>query len=368
MEEALIEAAYASLDQQQITPLTDQLKALTGHPRTVYCEYNVGDTQPHRFITTGIGADEYAAYFEHYHKENLWLKARMAETSQSCFFMGSNAVNDPTLKRSTWYNEFMKPRDMADMVSFGCREVDGKHSYLNLLSSTNQPEFSEQSIKLMKAATPHINKVLQMRRRFMDKSLQAMFYSEACSSRQQAHILLDISGRVLLSTATAEDLLNLDDGFTLRGDRLAFENPVTEQTFELSVNQTKRAISLDSDMALPMRVPRKSGSGAYVFDFCPWSVQDKDMLPTATYILLTVFVPNGRIGLREELIQAAYKLTPSETRLAVDLVDGIELKAISEMRQLSLATLRNHLKSIYAKTGIHRQGELVSDMARFLAE
>lgn len=368
MEAELIEAAYASLDQKEITPLTDQLKALTGHPRTVYCEYNVGDTQPHRFITTGISSDEYAAYFEHYHKENLWLKARMAETNQNCFFMGSNAVNDPTLKRSTWYNEFMKPRDMADMVSFGCREVDGKHSYLNLLSSSHQPSFSDESIKIMRAATPHINRVLQMRRRFMDTTLEAMFFGEVCSSRQQAHVLLDTQGRVMLKTPSAEDLLDMDDGFSLRGDRLVFDNPVSEQSFELSVKQTNRAISLQADMAPPLRVPRKNEASAYVFDFCPWMAKDKDMLPSDTYILLTIFVPNGRIGLREELIQAAYKLTPSETRLAVDLVDGIELKAISAARELSLATLRNHLKSIYAKTGIHRQGELVSDMARFLAE
>lgn len=368
MEAALIEAAYASLDQQQITPLTDQLKAITGHSRTVYCEYNVGDTQPHRFITTGISADEYAPYFEHYHKENLWLKARMSETSQSCFFMGSNAVADSALKRSTWYNEFMKPRDMADMVSFGCREVSGKHSYLNVLSSSNLPEFSEKSLKLMRAATPHINKVLHMRRHLMDKTLEALFLSETSSSRQQAHILLDTSGRVLFTTPTAEELLGLDDGFSARGDRLVFDNPLSDQNYECTLNQTTKAISLSVDLAPPLRIPRKSSSKAYIFDFCPWTVQNQDLLPSGTYILITIFIPEGRIALREELIQTAYKLTPSETRLAVDLVDGIELKAISEARQLSLATLRNHLKSIYAKTGIHRQGELVSDMARFLAE
>lgn len=368
MEAELIEAAYASLDQPQITPLTDQLKAITGHPRTVYCEYNVGDTRPHRFITTGISTDEYTPYFEHYHKENLWLKARMSETSQQCFFMGSNAVSDPTLKRSTWYNEFMRPRDMADMVSFGCRDVNGRHSYLNLLSSTNQPHFSDNSLKLMRAATPHINKVLQMRRRLMDKTLQTLFLSETSSSRQQAHILLDTSGRLIYTTPTADELLGLDDGFSARGDRLCFDNPLSEQNYERTLNQTAKAISLSAELAAPLRIPRKNSSKAYLFDFCPWTVQNQDMLPSDTYILITIFIPEGRIALREELIQAAYKLTPSETRLAVDLVDGIELKAISEARQLSLATLRNHLKSIYAKTGIHRQGELVSDMARFLAE
>lgn len=368
MEAALIEAAYASLDQSDITPLADQLKKLTGHPRSIYCEYNVGDTRPHRFVASGVSTDEYAPYFSHYHKENLWLKARMAETGKSCFFLGSSSVPEQQLKRSTWYNEFMQPRDMADLVSFGCRPVNGKHSYLNLLSSANSPDFSEQSLKIMRAATPHINKVLNMRRRMMDKTLETLFLRQASTSRQQAHFLLDTDGRVLLKTPMAEDLLDLDDGFSLRGDRLIFEHLQAEQGFDRSVNQTMKAMELSTEMPPPLRIQRKTSSNAYVFDFCPWAVQNNSFLPSQTYILVTVFIPDGSFALREELIRAGYKLTPSETRLAVDLVDGIELKAISEARDLSLATLRNHLKSIYAKTGIHRQGELVSDMARFLAE
>jgi len=368
MEAALIQAAYASLDQRNIKLLTDQLENITGHSRSVYCEYNVGDTQPHRFVASGISTDEYEAYFSHYHKENVWLKARMAETSQNCFFLGSSAVAEPQLKRSAWYNEFMQPRDMADLVSFGCRPVDGRHSYLNLLSSTSTPDFSESSLKLMRAAAPHIIKVLNMRRNMMDKSLETLFLRQASTSRQQAHFLLDTNGRIVLKTPIAEDLLEMEDGFSAHGDRLVFEHQAAEQGFERAVNQTMKAMELSTEMAPPLRIQRKTASNAYVFDFCPWAVQNNSLLPSQTYILVTVFIPNGSFALREELIQAGYKLTPSETRLAVDLVDGIELKAISEARQLSLATLRNHLKSIYAKTGIHRQGELVSDMARFLAE
>lgn len=368
METALVEAAYNSLAQHSMQPLTRELLKATGQARATYCEYNVGDTHPHRFEATGMSEEEYADYFSHYHKENIWLKARMAETQESCFFVGSQAVPEPQLKRSAWYNEFMKPRDMADIISFGCRSLEGKHTYLNVLSSSTTPEFSEKSARLLRAASPHINKVLQMRRRLMDKSLEALFLRQATTSRQQAHFLLDNKGRVILKTPIAEDLVDLNDGFSMSNDRMEFDQLSDEHAFESALKQTLKAISLSTDMASPVRVQRKTGSGAYIFDFCPWAVQNSDLLPTETYIMVTVFVPNGRLGLRKELIQAGYKLTPSETRLAVDLVDGKELKAISEARQLSLATLRNHLKSIYAKTGIHRQGELVSEMSRFLAE
>ncbi len=368
MEADFIESAYTSLDQKSLKPLIDQLERVSGHPRSVYCEYSVGDTHPHRFEAKGISKDEYAPYFSHYHKENVWLKARMAETSPQCFFQGSQTVAESQLKRSTWYNEYMRPRDMADIVSFGNRGSDGRHSYLNVLTSRNSPDFSAESLKLLRAAAPHINKVLSLRRRMMDMSLESLFLRRISESRQQAHFLLDEQGRVLLTTSIADDLIAMNDGFTLSGDRFVFENYAAEQSFSRALGQTLKAITLSTDLAQPMRVERNNERTAYVFDFCPWATRDSDILPSDNYVLVTIFIPDGRLALRQELIQAGYKLTPSETRLAVDLVDGVDLKTISEARQLSLATLRNHLKSIYAKTGIHRQGELVSDMSRFLAE
>ncbi len=368
MEAALVKAAYASLGQRSIKPLTDQLAKVTGHSRTTHCEYNAGDTLPHRFEATGGSAEDYSLYFSHYHKENIWLKARMAETSENCFFVGSRTIPDAQLKQSTWYREFMLPRELADVVSFGSRCVSGKQSYLNILSSKTNPEFSNESLQLLRAVSPHINKVLDTRRHMSEKTLESLFLRQATTSRQQAHFLLDTHGRVVLKTPMAEDLIEMQDGFSMAGDRLTFDNYASEQDFDRSFNQTIKAMNLSTELALPLRIPRKSGGNAYVFDFCPWAVQNDDLLPSETYIMVTAFVPHGRISLREELIQAGYKLTPSETKLAADLVDGIDLKAISEARQLSLATLRNHLKSIYAKTGIHRQGELVSEMARFLSE
>lgn len=57
---------------------------------------------------------------------------------------------------------------------------------------------------------------------------------------------------------------------------------------------------------------------------------------------------------------AAHGLTPSEQRIAHVVLDGGTLNEAAETTSLSLATVRSYLKSVFNKTGTHRQSELIA--------
>jgi DNA-binding CsgD family transcriptional regulator len=61
-----------------------------------------------------------------------------------------------------------------------------------------------------------------------------------------------------------------------------------------------------------------------------------------------------------ELLQALFDLTPAEARVASMLVDGQSVDAIARAQKLSSNTIRTQLKSVFAKTGVDRQVDLVS--------
>lgn len=60
------------------------------------------------------------------------------------------------------------------------------------------------------------------------------------------------------------------------------------------------------------------------------------------------------------LIAGAFDLTPAESRLVALLTSGLSLEVAAERLRISRETGRNHLKSAFAKTGTHRQAELIS--------
>ena len=78
---------------------------------------------------------------------------------------------------------------------------------------------------------------------------------------------------------------------------------------------------------------------------------------TAAVVFLSQ--PGRREMVPADVLQVLHGLTPAEARLAAELAEGLSLEEIAARHDLSKGTLRNHLKAVFAKTGIHRQVELV---------
>jgi len=61
-----------------------------------------------------------------------------------------------------------------------------------------------------------------------------------------------------------------------------------------------------------------------------------------------------------EMLRGFYHLTPAECRVALLLGDGHSTSQIAEMLGVTNNTVRTQIKSIFSKTGVKRQSQLVS--------
>jgi DNA-binding CsgD family transcriptional regulator len=62
------------------------------------------------------------------------------------------------------------------------------------------------------------------------------------------------------------------------------------------------------------------------------------------------------------LLQRVYGLTPAEARAALALCDGGSLEAVAAQLNVTLNTLKTHLKSIYTKTSAENRAALTKLM------
>jgi DNA-binding CsgD family transcriptional regulator len=62
----------------------------------------------------------------------------------------------------------------------------------------------------------------------------------------------------------------------------------------------------------------------------------------------------------EASLRSRFDLTPAEAQIALGIAGGKTLAAIAEARSVSVSTAREQLKSVFVKTGTHRQAELVA--------
>jgi len=68
-------------------------------------------------------------------------------------------------------------------------------------------------------------------------------------------------------------------------------------------------------------------------------------------------------GVRERL-HRLFGLTQAEAQITVQLANGASLENIAEARGVSVDTVRAQVRSVFKKTGIHRQGELICAVGR----
>jgi DNA-binding CsgD family transcriptional regulator len=68
---------------------------------------------------------------------------------------------------------------------------------------------------------------------------------------------------------------------------------------------------------------------------------------------------HGRKRQSEAFLYSRFRLTPAEAQIALGIAGGETLAAVAKGRGLSVSTARTQLKSVFAKTGTHRQAELV---------
>jgi DNA-binding CsgD family transcriptional regulator len=66
----------------------------------------------------------------------------------------------------------------------------------------------------------------------------------------------------------------------------------------------------------------------------------------------------------DELLAALFSLSPAEARLARAVLTGCTAAEYARRAGVRVATIRSQLHSIFVKTGVHRQAELVALLAK----
>ena len=176
-----------------------------------------------------------------------------------------------------------------------------------------------------------------------------------------AAVVLDEQGRVLESNAMSKSIIAMADGLRISDNQL-------EATYGADNRKLQRLVREVLDSAgKPSRlrpvdaisVSRPSGKvswGLVVQAMAPdqWT-EGKHRPSAAVFVRDTDSKTSPPLRVAQELFQ----LTAAESMLAIQLANGLSLEEAAEALNIRRNTARAHLRSIFSKTGVRRQTELV---------
>jgi DNA-binding CsgD family transcriptional regulator len=270
------------------------------------------------------------------------------------------------------YRDYLQPLDIRHMMGADIRTADGAHCSLRLTRSHAGRGFDEADKALVRSLVPHVRRSIGLWSRIETLHCDREVYAGTVERLALGCIALAESGEVLHINAEARRILALGDGLMMR--RGVLEIPAAAEQAELrrliqEAHQPMRNASnrIAAKLAGGMAVSRSAGRPAIAVMVRPAPQALSIRLPRRPHVVLYLRDPLAEMAPpNEQLIRRVFGLTRAEARLAMRLTEGLSLDDAAEKLGMRLNTARTHLRSIFSKTGVSRQGLLVRLILRSL--
>ncbi len=226
-------------------------------------------------------------------------------------------------------------------------------------SHVHEPDAA--ALASMRACFPHLAKAMEMSRAFSELERKYKAVLNALNRIRIGICLVHLSGQVVLVNSEAERIFAAGDG--IRHTRLnTLACAEQDQTAELRAHIreiARTAIGRGASAQKHMALQRKSGQHPLLVEIVPIRDASDELNEQLRGAMLVVIDPDHSEDLNIGRFGDLYHLTKTEKEVCEVMVRGLSAPEIAERRGRSVATVRNQLKSIYAKTGTRSRAELI---------
>ena len=267
---------------------------------------------------------------------------------------------DKDLVTSDYYLHYLKPINLFRILGVDTSEPGGMLARLRFSRRASEPRFKATERQLLTLLTPHLSRAIEIYAKLNRMTSERDLYAGAVNQLSVASIILDEQGRMLTTNAVGRALLDQGEGLSLRDGHLHIEGRnINKELQEALTSIIREQLHGETSMVRALRVPRPGGRSDLGLVVRPvpasqWS--EGQVSPSAAVFISD---PDLQESTSRPILGALFELTPAEANLATLLARGLSLAQVSVAQNISQHTARAQLKSIFAKTGVSRQAELV---------
>jgi DNA-binding CsgD family transcriptional regulator/PAS domain-containing protein len=313
-------------------------------------------------ISAGLNSELLPAYRDHFGKLDAWREPFMRDVKME-FAFGEQLCKRSILSKTEFYNDYLN--EFGHLLYCAVATVKTPTSFENvsLYHAIDDDIPGQETLDRLHLVLPHLRAALKLRRQLLEVTGLAGHLADALNAFHTAVILLDEKGRCFFLNAAAERILSQHDGVYVRGSRLfaalAAESARLHALILRATNLGSGKVSCGGGAALVSRRERKP----LQVTVSPLLSEDFK-LPARVAAIAVISDPERTPVPCDEVLRCMYGLTPAESRVAILLASGMDLRQACEQCLITYATGRAHLRSIFDKTGVHRQAELASLLLR----
>lgn len=278
--------------------------------------------------------------------------ARALSSEPGAFMRDIDLLSADELASDPMRVELLDPIGLGWEMGNAIAEPSGTVLVTSMLRRSADGPFSNAAAEQMNALKPDLARAAFLATRLALR--QAEGIAQTLSAVGLAAAVLTSSGRVLSMNA---DMASLAPQLRVGGqDKLVIKDNAANGLLQAALLGLEKS-KAPTVQSIP--VAAEPESPVLVLQLVPVRRDARDIFGPDTAILLATAV--GEIGPPDtRVICGLFDLTPAEGRIARRIVGGESAGNVASSLGISHETVRTHLKSIYRKTGVNRQSQLVS--------
>lgn len=259
-------------------------------------------------------------------------------------------------KRSEVFNEFLVPNEVPWFMVTWLHQTPQRCTYFSIQGGIDRAPFDEDDRTRMLRLAPHIRRVLEIQDRLASADVRAATFSGALDHATFGALIFDSTGCILdASEGALATLQRTGVLFREPGGRFMLRDPAGGQLRELVDSSLRNGTLQDGSIQL-RQAPGKAPLSLVILPapraMASWFRHD------ACWLGL-LFDPDRRVEVSEETLRDSLGLSGREAQIVALLIGGTSLKDTARQLGVSFETARSQLKSIFLKTGVSSQSELV---------
>jgi DNA-binding CsgD family transcriptional regulator len=300
-------------------------------------------------------------YCDHYAKVSPWMSPRRRRFDAGEVVHSALLTPSGELQQTEFYAGFLSPNDLFYSMGTVVQSAPPHVVTVSTVRSRAAGPYSEEEDRMFRGLAPHLRSAFQLRARLGEAEGTRDACLDALDRLGDGVLLVDRAGRVLHANRAGREILASGDGLCSTPSGLAAARPqdtVRLRALLAAASETSDGHGLDPGGALSL--PRPSRRPPLALVVC--ALPSHHLQPDGHDAAAAVFVrePERASAEAGEVLARLYELTPAESRLADALATGDSLDEAAQRFGITRNTARAQLRAVFDKTGVSRQGALIS--------
>ena len=269
-------------------------------------------------------------------------------------------------QEARFFQEWARPQGWVDSVQAILEKSATSFAHLSFLRNEATGSADEGTRRRMQLIVPHVRRAVLIGKVIGLKTAEAASFADSLDGLRAGVFLIDARGHIVHANASGHDLLA--DGAVLKSvnGKIVASDPSAQQVLSdvfLSAGNGDAAIG-GKGIAVPLSA--RNGE-RYVAHVLPLTSGVRRRAGASYSAVAALFVRRAALDIPSapEVIARTYKLTPTELRVLLAIVEVGGTPEVAEALGVAETTVKFHLRRLFEKTGAHRQADLVKLVAGF---